>query len=493
MEGAPDFIPAMPIFRREALRFPTLIIFILLVHVIVSGCATQKAATLRERGGEFLASNDTAKALNEYQTSLELEDHVGAHIQVGLILAKQGNCLEAIPHLMKGLELEEKAAMLNREIGACYFLLKAYVDSAENYVKAIEKDPDSDETPVATAMLWPNLDQDERLMAFLDRIVLAQPTKHYGWAFKGNHYFRQGKYEKAIESYESALQIFPYAVPVIIRYGSSLLSLGKKEAAREKFEAALAIQDDLSARFGRAYCMYLSSSFDEALAEIKIILEKDDKFAQAHALAAQIHLIKKNKVAALIHGNRAIELLPKNPPLLKMVAEITVAEGNYQKALDLLSRYVSLKSDDSQAFVLQGICHGKLGDENLARQEFIRAINLDSKNSAAHSELGSLYFSLKQMTPAAISLDEAVRLSPEDARAWSLLSAISLKAGKFNEAMDELETAAQHGFDDTKFLQSEVFNTVRRGNRFKGIAEKIESNAQPEEAMPGLVPLAPGD
>ena len=221
------------------MRRSSLFVCFVVAVLFLASCASQYAAKHRERGAVQFSQNQYDLARTEYAASLEYEDHPEAHAWIGRILTEKKQWLEALPHLQKALagetapELRWQAVL---DTARCRLNLGANADAADFFVRAIELDPADHTAPVLSAAVWPKLDSDARLMGWLDRIVAAQPDKHYGQAFIGNHYFRIGEMEKAREAYEKALAIFPRSVPVLGAPGGYASATRRPERSRGAFQ-----------------------------------------------------------------------------------------------------------------------------------------------------------------------------------------------------------------------------------------------------------------
>lgn len=68
-----------------------------------------------------------------------------------------------------------------------------------------------------------------------------------------------------------------------------------------------------------------------------------------------------------------------------------IEEGEHEKAIDELWRYVEAKPDSADAYNLLGYSYRKDQQFDRAKQSYDRALQLDSEHKGAHEYLGELY------------------------------------------------------------------------------------------------------
>ena len=495
--------------------------------LIIGGCAAQKAASHREQGVLLLDEEKLGEAYQEFDKSLEYEDHPAAHAQMGHVQTLHGQFLEAVQHLQLGRPAQGLEKQVALDLATCHENLGAWADAAEEYVRTVELDPSDHRAAVQSEPVWQKLDGDPRLTAWLDRIIRAQPDKHYGWAFAGHHYYRTGNMPQARESYERALEIFPQSLPVRLRLAAVCLKLKDLGAARKEYEAALALRDHPDIRYGLAATLYMMGSFDAALKELEVVWAAEPDHSAAHALATQTCHLKGKDDLALQHGQKALAGQADNAGLLRLVGMLAVLQDARPLGIDACRRLIALDAKDAAAHEMLGELLVRTGELKEARQHLATAVALDPKSFSAHQRLGVVCYRQRDMAAAASELELAVQLNPncaealwylglinfelgsdtypeaekallrhtelkpDDALGWFYLSLISLDGRRFKEAMDRLQAAADRGFSDVARLKDERFNSVRYGPRFIRIEKLIKANATPPPLdEPPLVPLS---
>jgi serine/threonine-protein kinase len=129
----------------------------------------------------------------------------------------------------------------------------------------------------------------------------------------------------------------------------------------------------------------------------------------------------------------------------------TERERLWRQAIDAWHRAVEADPNFALAYAHLGFAHSRVFffgyDPSVARRDLAemavdRALELDPELGAAHRALGYYrYWGHRDYAGAERAFQEAARLAPSDARAWSGLGYIARRQGKYEEAARMLEAA----------------------------------------------------
>jgi len=131
-------------------------------------------------------------------------------------------------------------------------------------------------------------------------------------------------------------------------------------------------------------------------------------------------------------------------PLQSLLAQADAAieKKEFARAVESLKKYLAEKPDDAFAHFQLGYAHVGLAQQDAARQEFSRAIELDPKLAEAHLNMGLLL--LNDDPAAAIApLARAAELLPRQARVRFLLAGACGRAGRPAEALESYRVAVR--------------------------------------------------
>ena len=106
--------------------------------------------------------------------------------------------------------------------------------------------------------------------------------------------------------------------------------------------------------------------------------------------------------------------------------------------LVLLNRDVSLETEEH---LYQGYGYDKIGNFEQALREFNEAIRLDPRHARAYSHRGRTYYNLGQHQRAAQDFDRSITLDPQDSQAYIDRGYLFLNQGQLREAIDDFDSA----------------------------------------------------
>jgi tetratricopeptide (TPR) repeat protein len=92
--------------------------------------------------------------------------------------------------------------------------------------------------------------------------------------------------------------------------------------------------------------------------------------------------------------------------------------GQYQRAIEDLSRVIHWKPDYTSAYSNRGVAYHELGQYQQAIEDYNKAIRLEPNYASAYSNRGITYHKLGQYQQAIEDYNEAIRLEPDDTLAY---------------------------------------------------------------------------
>ena len=117
---------------------------------------------------------------------------------------------------------------------------------------------------------------------------------------------------------------------------------------------------------------------------------------------------------------------------------LAVKSKDYDRAIDSLSRALTLNPDSVEALNLLGMAWFYKKDYRTAESKFTRAIALNASFAPAYNNLGNLYVMTGRMDKAEECLKKAIGISPRLTSAYYSLGALLLQSGRTDEAMSYL-------------------------------------------------------
>lgn len=241
----------------------------------------------------------------------------------------------------------------------------------------------------------------------------------------------------------------------IYNQGATLSSQGKYEEAIEKFNTAIELMPDtLSTYYNRFVAEYNAKRFDDAYKSLDILIAK--KHETQDLLTYQLNILftqarpfktvydsllfefKDKKAAYLASKDKKKPALDKTDSL-KAVDQLNLARGVYNKALALLDKY-SKSQYIPLSWILQNKAQIYIESDRVgeALSVFIEAASAAPENEVLQYNVGVLYFGEKNYDKAIEYFNKAVAIKADYTDALYNLGAAYLNMGvkKQNENED---------------------------------------------------------
>lgn len=217
---------------------------------------------------------ETAERLARSILKMSPKDVVALQVH-GLSLAMQGRIAEAVEHLYKASQLDQKNPELLSNLAKAQQGADLYEDAIQTYKKLDRLIPRNSQilTDMGTALAKAKR-YDEALISFNSAIEI-QPDYFLAWSNKGNLFSDLRLMDEAIKSYQRALELNPQYAEAWTNYGNAFFSLGRFIEARSLHETALRIDPD----YAEAW-----SNYGNTLLELKLGDESFGAYEKAFSI-----------------------------------------------------------------------------------------------------------------------------------------------------------------------------------------------------------------
>jgi len=155
-----------------------------------------------------------------------------------------------------------------------------------------------------------------------------------------------------------------------------------------------------------------------------------------------LNLFKSNQIQQALNFIEALSKdYPDNSLLLNICGACYAALGQQDIAVQNYEKALSIKPDYAKAHYNLGIALQELGKLHDSVKSYENSIALEPENAQAHNNLSILLRELDQLEKAEASCRKAIALDPDYAEAYSGLSIILYSNGYLNSALESIEKA----------------------------------------------------
>lgn len=423
-----------------------------LTVVAGSGC-TQAARRARHlaRANQYFDSGELDKAEIEYLIVLKTDmSNPQAIGRLGVIYYDQGRYGRAAPFLIKGKQLEPENLELRRKLAAIYLAAGRTKDARDGAAFVLDRRPQDDEAPLLLAQAATTTNAVAAAQEKLKAVV--QKTGETAALDVGLAHLEQsqGDFQAAAADLQRAKALDPKSSSVFWAYGNLYFAQNDQKQAEEAFKTAAELSPPRSPR-RLGYAQYKIQTGD---------------------LAAGKQLLQ--------------EITQKTPdylPAWRWLAEIALAEKNYDESGDLVGKMLARDSLNYDALLLNGRIYLARGNADRAIEEFKKALAAYPQSPEIPYQLAVGYLAKNEVGHAENSLNQALSLAPNFAEATVLLAGIKMRTGEVGAAIASLKSlvAKRPQVAQAQFLLAD-------GYRAQG---DFESALEIYRAMEKLVPKNP--
>ncbi|MBU0519926.1 tetratricopeptide repeat protein, partial [bacterium] len=207
----------------------------------------------------------------------------------------------------------------------------------------------------------------------------------------GTKYLDQGEHEKALASFQQALDLDSTAVRAANSAGVAAINSGRTAAAMSYFEQALRHDPYLkNARLNLARLQHGAGQLDQAVANLQIALQIDTTFGAAYAELGDIFFDTEKYPPAIELYELADQYGASDLKLLNRWAKALFIEKQIPAAIAVNQRLVKADPQNPMAHYNQGLFYLAADSLSQAEASFKRVLELDPGNNAAQKRLRAI-------------------------------------------------------------------------------------------------------
>lgn len=381
----------------------------------------------------------TAKALVE----IDPKDFA-AGLDRAAALFDMGRFDEALEAYNQLLVLEPTHPVAATRRGLCLQKVGRHRDAVEALDRVLGHDKDNVNARRIKAESLAALGNRREAVSEMDVAIGTDPKNVRLWLFKASLHQQGGEAEAARRCFAKALEVDPKNEDALEARAQLLLSRGQAQEAVGDLETLTAGHPDHAEGW-----LLLAEAFeavgrlDDARAALTRGLELRPKDPTALRQAAALELRAGNPSAAARHLERAVEIEPREVPLLVELGQTYHEAGDGVKALAAFETAFRIAPDDRE---VAGLVKG----ERLAQGKYAEAERLcldlldrDANDEDALFDLAVARRGRGNLDGALEALDGVLRLKPTDVHALNDRGVVLSAMNKHQEAVDAFSAALE--------------------------------------------------
>jgi Flp pilus assembly protein TadD len=318
------------------------------------------------------------------------------------------DCAAAIPPLQKFIAEKSDVAFVHFQLAYAFTCAHRLEEARPEYERAITLDPKLYEAYLNLGTLLLSSDP-AKAVAPLQKALELQPAQTHARYLLAVALDRSGNESAAAEEFQKLLRLDPSDLPSVIYMGNYELRHHNPASAEARFRRALEIKpNDQSAQKGLLLSLSEQNKPESIAAFRQYVADHpNDPDAKIRLIHMLIDQAKYDE--ALAETDRLSANQPPSLEILKLRADIQIAQKNIDAAIVTLNQAIALAPND--ALLRGGLGRLYLGKRQFpeAEKELKTALQLDRSNLVYLKDLSSTYY-LSGNCPATLASLDAIDL-----------------------------------------------------------------------------------
>ena len=358
-----------------------------------------------------------------------------AHGNLANALRDLGRLSEALPVLQNCIVLRPLDPLLHNDMGNALLCLGRPVEAQACLRRALDLDPGFGEAHCNLGLVRRMLGHLPDAEAHFRRAIELNPGLSEAYNNLGSVLQDLGRPSEAETAYRRALERRPDYHEAHVNLGGVLRDLRRFAEAEASYHRALNLRADIpDTHCNLAFVLYDLGRLGEAEASCREALKIDPDFSEAHCNLGLVHHKLGRLPEAEAHFRRAIELNPGLSEAYNNLGSVLPALGRLPEAEAACRRALELRPGYHEAYVNLGNVLRELRRFEEAEASYRRALEFKSDFAGAHGNLAILLHELRRLSEAEASCREALRLDPDFSEAHFNLANVLRSLGRFSEA-----------------------------------------------------------
>ncbi len=203
---------------------------------------------------------------------------------------------------------------------------------------------------------------------------------------QGVDQFVKRDYQKALASFNRAIQLRPNYGEAYFQRGNLFLSRGKREVAIANYDKAIKFQPTLAGAYNiRGFLRLGTRNISGAIADLNQAIRHRPDFAPAYHFRGQAKSRLGDRQDAISDFNQAIRLQPNYAQAYNNRAIERVEGGDMKGGLSDFTQAIRIKPNYGDAYYNRGQVRERLGDSQGALADFDKALQFNQSSSSAGS------------------------------------------------------------------------------------------------------------
>ncbi len=368
--------------------------------------AASSAAMDFTLGNLYLQTGQTNQAERAYQAALrKFPNFMNAYKNLGSVYVQEGRYEDAVPLLVKTIELGGGTGVLYGVLGYSYLNLQKYASAENAYRNALLLDPENVDWKNGIIQSMNSQGKHGELIGILNEVISENPGNVDYWIFQANSFIALEEYTKAIANLELTERMGRSTPKSLMLMGDLYLRQGVPESALNAYKKALNQGGGLD---------------PEQFIRAASILVSQGNYTEGDQYISDIFRLMENRLSG-----------PEKLELYNLQSEIFLATGEQDRAAETLENILSEDPLNGPALLNLASYFWNQAEYEQAEIMFARAQKLEDYEVPALVDHARMLVDQRKFNEAAELLRRVMLIDPQD-RIAKYLDAVERAAAQAN-------------------------------------------------------------
>lgn len=438
-----------------------------LIAGLASCSRSSRVAGHLAKAATYLDAGRYDRAEIEYLNALQLDPNSGAaYAGLGLIYFDQVKIARVYPFLRRAREMQPAELKVRTRLATLYLNAMKYQEARDEALFVLDRDPLDGDAPIlyARSCVAPVeiAAAHRRLGALPGNAANGAPAL----VAQGVLFLAERNYAAAQTALTRATAANPKFPPAFVALAALHQAQQQLAPAEEAFAAAATLAPIRSGiRIQYAQFELQAGHPDVAKRALEEVVAKAPDCIPPYLVLADLALREQKLDASQALVARALEKDPANPEALALSARVKIANGEPDKAVNILERATALYPQSSETFYGLGLAYAAAGDPAHALTALTEAMRLTPDFPSAALALADLQVRTGNLNGAAGGLRRLLKQHPEISATRMALANVCTRQGNFAEALSHLSALNQSFPRSADILVMMGVTLIQQGNR----------------------------
>ncbi len=395
------------------------------LHEAASDAALRPLATYLSARTYLRQGDAEAFAANASNALVEWTDEAAWHFELANAYLHLGQPDTALPHLHQAAELAPQAPDYALALARTAQQVGDLPGAQSAFAHALERNPTSGQMWKEAGLCALANNDSDAAGTWLESARRLLPGDVETLLGSARTCLATDNVREAHQHAQAAYHLAPDDAETLQVLGLVFARQGKLDRALQSFDQALRRTGDrLPVHIARSRLLVQIGRGEQAVAALKAAIVEAPESDAAWAALAEIEDAAGRLPEALDACERAVQIAPRNPAHRLQLGRLSRKAGQLDRALDELLRAQSSGRDNSSLSFEIGRVYEERREFKRSLDAYQRVIDTDPTHGEAHYRAGIVLKQIKAYPQAGRMLKRAVELNPKDPEALHQLAAV---------------------------------------------------------------------